>query len=81
LSWIDSSKEDTESVLQDKINAFQREIFLHYDLYEKDMSILEQACERENIPLTVLPKSYLLKLYETGAYDDYYRKAFGMLAG
>jgi hypothetical protein len=80
LSWIDSSKEDAELVLRDKINAFQREIFLHYDLYEESIKILENACVERNIPFSLLPKSYLIKLYNNGVYDDYYSKAFGVLS-
>ena len=80
LSWLDSSKEDQDLVLRDKINAFQREIFLHYDLYEKDIEILEHACIERNILFSCLPKSYLLKLYNNGTYDEYYSKAFGVLS-
>jgi len=79
LSWIDSSKEDPDTVLRDKINAFQREIFLHYDLYEENLKILEKACLERNVPFSLLPRSYLVKLYNNGVYDDYYSKAFGVL--
>jgi hypothetical protein len=79
LSWLDSSKEDADLVMRDKINAFQREIFLHYDLYEENIKILEHACIERNIPFSLLPKSYLIKLYNNGMYDDYYSKAFGVL--
>jgi hypothetical protein len=79
LSWIDSSKEDVDLVLRDKINAFQREMFLHYSLYEENIKILENACLNRDIPFSLLPKSYLIKLYNNGLYDDYYSKAFGVL--
>lgn len=79
LSWLDSSKEDLDVVLRDKINAFQREIFLHYDIYERDILKLEDRCINENISFSLLPESYLIKLYESGGYDDFYSSAFGIL--
>jgi hypothetical protein len=81
LSWIDSSKDDLDIVLRDKINAFQREIFLHYDVYEKEIRKMEKACFDKNIPFSLLPENYLIRLYNSGSYDDYYSKAFGVLNG
>jgi len=81
LSWIDASKENADLVLRDKINAFQREMFLHYDLYEVNIKILEDACIERNVPFSLLPKTYLKKLYDNGIYDDYYSKAYGLLNG
>lgn len=79
LSWIDSSKEDPDTVLRDKINAFQREIFLHYDIYHEDINKLENFCAENNIYFSLLTENYLIKLYLSGNYDDFYSKAFGVL--
>lgn len=80
LSWLDSSKEDPDLILRDKINGFQREIFLHYDIYERDVDVLEKVCLERNIDYSALPENYLIQLYNKGSYDDYYSKAFGVLS-
>lgn len=73
LSWIDKSKEDLELVMQDKINAFQREIFLHYDLFSTCVSKLENYCRSVAIPCKILPVRYLVELYASGDYLDTYK--------
>lgn len=73
LSWIDKSKEDLELVMQDKINAFQREIFLHYDIFATCLAKLESYCGSVNIPCKILPVRYLIELYESGDYLDTYK--------
>jgi hypothetical protein len=70
LSWVDSSK-DVDIVLEDKINAFQREIFLHEELYDNDIMKLTIACEKLSIPFKKLPKNYLVYLYKKGDYMLY----------
>lgn len=70
LSWIDKSKEDLTLVVQDKINAFQREIFLHYDLYDGCVKRLEEYCKAVNITCRILPVRYLIELYGSGDYLD-----------
>jgi len=79
ISWIDKSKDDLDVVLRDKLNAFQREIFLHYDLYDQDIAKLEKACDEKLINVVILPESYLIKLYNSGLYDDFYAKAYDLL--
>jgi hypothetical protein len=63
LSWVDYSK-DTNLVLLEKINNFQREIFLHWDIRERDVNILKNCCVNRNIQFTELPLNYLSKLYQ-----------------
>lgn len=73
LSWIDKSKEDLEVVMQDKINAFQREIFLHYDLYDSCVKKLDNYCKTIGVSCKVLPVRYLVDLYLSGDYLDIYK--------
>jgi hypothetical protein len=80
LSWIDSSKNDLELVMQDKISAFQREMFLHSDLYESHMVELKSFCDTQGVPCKILPKEYLISLYKEGGYDTEYNKKFGVLS-
>lgn len=79
LSWIDKSKENQELVLQDKINAFQREIFLHYDIYDSEVTKLEDFCVKNNIHFSRLSEKYLINLYSNGIYDDFYCSAYDLL--
>jgi hypothetical protein len=79
LSWIDKSKDDLNLVVQDKLNAFQREIFLHYERYENDVTHLENFCVDKMICFTRLPKKYLIQLFKQGLYDDFYAKAYDLL--
>jgi hypothetical protein len=71
LSWLDGSK-DQSVVLMDKLNAFQREIFLHETEYNADIQKLKIACEEKQIPLVILPPHYLINLYnkEPQSYHD-----------
>lgn len=66
LSWVDSKK-DVDVVMQDKLHAFQREIYLHpRALYKSAMSDLKIFCERKGVSLTELPETYLLEIYKKG---------------
>jgi hypothetical protein len=79
LSWIDGKKEDQEGVLDDKINAFQREIFLHYEKRKRDILKLRLFCEEKGIPFRELPESYLKNLYLQGIFDEQYNLEHGLL--
>lgn len=78
LSWFDKGKE-LDVVLYDKINAFQREIFLHYDIYEKCLLALSTRCSEVGLTFVRLPEQYLVNLYNAGFYDEYYNSKFGLL--
>lgn len=76
LSWVDS-KTDMQLVIRDKINAFQREMFLHEYLFEECVEKLSEACKERNVVCVLLPEDYLISLYATGEYDpDYNHKFF-----
>jgi len=63
MSWIGDSTKATE-ILQDKINNFQREAFLHGDdLFKPLMVKLQLACEQANVSFMELPIRYLFDLY------------------
>lgn len=70
LSWVDGSKDDPAQVVQDKISAFQREIFLHYDKFDNDVKKLVDYCDHNGIMCKELPRHYLLQLYVSGDYLD-----------
>jgi len=62
LSWYDNNK-DYGVVMRDKINSFQREIFLHEDLEEDDIETLRLACDKAGLTFAKLPTDYLVGLY------------------
>jgi hypothetical protein len=76
ISWYDSTK-DLDTVLQDKISCFQREIYLHHHLYEHCVDKLEMACFSRNIYFRKLPVEYIKYVYiyepeswKSSAYSD-----------
>lgn len=75
LSWLDKKKEPYV-VIQDKISAFQREIYLHLPLYDKCIQILKQSCLDKKINFLELDKNYLMQLYTLGDYDNQYNEKF-----
>jgi hypothetical protein len=76
MSWVDKKK-DVDQVLQDKIHAFQRELYLHCDLYDFNINLLERACAENHISCNILSKTYLLQLYKTGEYT-YFEELYGL---
>lgn len=68
ISWIDKKK-DSDIVMRDKINVCQRELFLHYELYERDINHLALVCDRKGILFEKLPERVLVDLYKTGDYE------------
>lgn len=62
LSYLDSTK-DLNVVMDGKISAFQRELYLHYDVYHKTMIHFIQFCKDKNFTFTRLPEEYLNALY------------------
>jgi hypothetical protein len=79
LSFIDSSKEDLNSVMQDKIHCFQREMFLHEDDFDREVWMLERFCQEKGVPFHSLDIPYLLHLYQSGEFDEMYKKKFFIL--
>lgn len=67
ISWIDSRK-DPEVVMKDKINAFQREMFLHEDMYDEKFEWLVEYSKSRGVDFIVLTTDYLLNLYNMKEY-------------
>nr|WPR18072.1 MAG: RNA-dependent RNA polymerase [Crogonang virus 21] len=67
ISWLDGRK-DPEVVMKDKISAFQREMFLHEDLFKEKVELLFRRCEELGLNFVSLSESYLLSLYSMGEY-------------
>lgn len=67
LSWFDSSKEE-QVVMEGKISAYQREIYLHPN-YEHLRDDFEKRMEKYNYPYVRLPESYLYELYSDPNYE------------
>jgi hypothetical protein len=63
LSWLDSSK-DGLVVMVDKVNNFQREMYLHEDTFEEDVDKLEQSCLERGVCFNRLPRYYLFSLFK-----------------
>lgn len=80
LSFLDSSKEDLEGILSEKINNFQREVFLHEERREELLNILERKCVEKGILFSRLPDKYLIELYNKGKYDETYNSKFGIFS-
>jgi len=80
ISWYDSKK-DLSVVLMDKVSAFQREIYLHYDIYHECVDKLRKAMEEKGLSMHILPPPYLLSLYKSQNYnymDDLYGIKLGV---
>lgn len=60
LSWVDSRKDQT-LVMQDKLHAFQRELFLHEELDLQEH--LTQICKERGVLFKPLSEDYLLDLF------------------
>nr|WIR83950.1 MAG: polyprotein [Ulva picorna-like virus 3] len=67
LSWLDKTKESSD-VLEGKLSAFQREIFLHEDK-SSEIALVEQRCDDVGVPFLKLTDRYLTSLYLDGNYD------------
>jgi hypothetical protein len=61
VQWLDSRK-DPDVVLASKIEAFQREAFLH-ETGPELVAVLRQCCSDRAIPYRPLPISYLINLF------------------
>lgn len=70
-SWIDSRK-DERVVMQDKLGAFQRELFLHQRVEE--LIAMEFKCLELGIPFNKLSNKYLVELFTSGLseFDNFY---------
>ena len=62
ISFVDKNK-NLLDVMSDKINVFQREMFLHEDKYQNSVDKLELACVDKGLVFVRLCKDYLIKLY------------------
>jgi hypothetical protein len=72
ISWIDSSKE-SETVMSDKLHAFQRELFLHHPNHPL-FKLIQEECNKRNVDYTALPTSYLISLFTANVdcFDNMY---------
>jgi hypothetical protein len=71
--YVDKKKE-TSIVLEGKLHSYQRELFLHEDLYESYVDDMEEHCAKVGVPFTRLTEYYLQHLYTEEAdlaYDMY----------
>jgi len=62
LSWYDSTKV-MDDVLRDKMHSFQREMYLHYDIWKESVNKLEEECEKREVQFVRLTESYIQSLY------------------
>jgi len=62
MNWVDKSKDELV-VLEGKISSYQREMFLHHDIYDEAIALLVRECNKVGINCVVLPPNYLINLY------------------
>jgi hypothetical protein len=77
LSWYDGNK-DQNVVLRDKICSFQREIYLHQDLFCSDVQVLRDYCSEKGVYFDELTEEYLINLYNSGEYDTLYNTKYNI---
>lgn len=68
LSWLDESKE-IGTIMQDKLHAFQREIYLHEGMYDACIDKLLVFCQEKGVFFKKLGTAYLKQLYIAKDYD------------
>jgi hypothetical protein len=72
LSYVDNSKEDITLVMQDKINAVQREMYLHADRHNLLQTLYFKLSQR-NYDFVKLTENYMKSIYS----DDNFVLPFG----
>jgi hypothetical protein len=78
ILWLDNKK-DAPVVMDGKLAAFQREMYLHESDYEREVISLESFCRDVNYPFTKLPEEYLLNLFTMDRDEAYilYKRDYG----
>lgn len=71
IQWVDSKK-DANIVMKGKLEAYQREMYLHEELYKNDIDNLENHCNNNNINFTRLPLEYLKNLFTYDLDEAFY---------
>lgn len=73
LSWYDSSSDDDPTkILRDKVNCFQREIFLHGEpIYSQYMDIVRKVSMERHFSYNELSKEYLIRVFRTDPTQFY----------
>jgi len=71
LLWVDSTK-DLEEVMSGKLDAVQRELYLHED--EDTVLKIEEFCREKGVEFVRFPKSYLYYLFK--CEPDYVYKLY-----
>jgi len=61
IMWLPSDK-DSNQVMHDKLNVYQREMYLHNE-YEEEIKYIENKCKEKRVPFFKLPNNYLKYLY------------------
>jgi hypothetical protein len=74
ISWVDSTK-DERVVLRDKLHCFQREMYLHHDIFKSVVNTLKNHCLEKNVEFDELDEDYLFNLYLCDV-NSYYDKGF-----
>ena len=63
LNYV-SDKEKNLEITLEKINNFQREIFLHPDVFEIEINRVKEYCTKQHIRFSRLDLDYLIDLYK-----------------
>jgi len=77
VMWYDNSKDERE-VMDGKLNVFQREMFLHEDQYQSEMSYMQQQLKERRVPYNLLTEEYMVDMYTLHS-DWFYKQTAELL--
>jgi hypothetical protein len=69
LNYV-GDKSKINEITIDKLHSFQRELFLHFELYDEKLLEVKTFCEGVCFPFNLLGVEYLVNLYESKP-DEY----------
>jgi len=69
VMWYDSKKDEIE-VMEGKLSVYQREMYLHEDMYEEYQQYLVDMCAKRGVLLHELTENYIQTIYKD--YPDYF---------
>jgi len=77
IQWMDGRK-DVNIVMDGKLAAFQREIYLHQHTYKTSLEKLKQFCLERSVNFVELPIPYLFNLFKNDADEAFilYKRDF-----
>lgn len=77
IQWLDGRKDST-IVLEGKLAAFQREMYLHQHTYKNQIEKLQSFCQLNKVNFKLLPEFYLYSLFKNDPEEAFvlYKRDF-----